>query len=154
MATKPEELNDAKTKPVPRWMIRAFTSVHKLLRGITGSGFLNTLGGDEVCFVKMTGAKSGRELNVPLMYVPFDEGVLLVASQGGNANNPAWYHNLIAHPDVSVEHRGKTIELRARLASIEEKVQLWPICDEHYAPFADYRRATTRDIPVFVCEPR
>ena len=70
MATNPDTLSKSKGKPIPLWLIRTMTALHKFLRGITGTGYLNSLGGDEVCFVKMTGAKSGRELNVPLMYVP------------------------------------------------------------------------------------
>jgi hypothetical protein len=46
------------------------------------------------------------------------------------------------------------MDLRARLARPEEKPALWPICDRHYAPYADYRKRTTREIPIFVCEPR
>ncbi len=141
-------------KPPPVWLIRAMTSAHKFLRTLTGGRGFNSLGGDDVCFVKMTGANSGRELNVPLMYVPYEDGVLLVASQGGNPKNPLWYHNLIKNPDISVEYRGKHTPLRARLASSAEKTALWPICDKYYAPFADYRRFTDRDIPIFVCEPR
>ena len=68
--------------------------------------------------------------------------------------NPVWYGNLVKHPDIEVSHRGRRMELRARLASAEEKAALWPICDSHYAPFAEYRARTTRDIPMFVCEPR
>ena len=115
--------------------------------------FFNTLGGDEVCFVTMKGAKSGRTLTIPLMYVPYRDGVLLVASQGGAPKNPVWYHNLVKHPDIEVRHRGERMELRARLASPDEKPELWPLCDEHYAPYAQYRERTTRDIPIFVCEP-
>lgn len=133
--------------------IRAITKVHKFLRALTGNRLLNTLGGDEVCFVEMTGAKSGRKLNVPLMYVPQGENVLLVASQGGNDRNPVWYHNLIKNPFVKIEHRGNVRQLKARLATAEEKTSLWPICDAAYAPFAEYRQFTDRDIPIFVCEP-
>ena len=110
--------------------------------------------GDEVCFVTMTGAKSGRTRTVPLMYVPHGEGVLLVASQGGAPKNPVWYHNLVKHPELEVEHRGDRKQLRARIAGPEEKAGLWPTCDQHYAPYAEYRTRTTRDIPLFVCEPR
>lgn len=134
--------------------IKIFTKAHKLLRAITGTRFLNTLGGDEVCFVKMTGAKSGRSLTVPLMYVPHGENVLLVASQGGNDKNPVWYHNLVKHPDIAIEHRGKTKDYTARLALSDEKGMLWPVCDAAYAPFAEYRQFTDREIPIFICEPR
>ena len=139
-------------KPPPRWLIKIMTRAHVFLHRLTGGG-LNKLGGDDVCFVTMTGAKSGRVLTIPLMYVPHRGGVLLVASQGGAPKNPVWYHNLVKHPDIEVSHRGSRMKLRARLALPEEKPELWPICDEHYAPYADYRKRTTRDIPIFVCEP-
>jgi deazaflavin-dependent oxidoreductase (nitroreductase family) len=100
----------------------------------------------------MTGAKSGRRLTIPLMYVPHGEGVLLVASQGGAPRNPVWYNNLVKHPDIEVSHRGRRMTLKARLAEKDEKPALWPICDQNYAPYADYRKRTTRDIPVFICE--
>ncbi len=140
-------------KPPPRWLLRTMTRVHVFLHRLTGGG-LNQLRGDEVCFVTMTGAKSGRTLTIPLMYVPHGEGVLLVASLGGAPKNPVWYHNLVKRPDIEVEHRGQRMNLRARLATSAEKPTLWPICDEHYAPYADYRKRTARDIPIFVCEPR
>jgi deazaflavin-dependent oxidoreductase (nitroreductase family) len=140
-------------KPPPRWLLKTVTRIHVLLNRLSGGRSFNTLSGDEVCFVTMTGAKSGRTRTFPLMYVPHREGVLLVASQGGAPKNPVWHRNLVAHPDIAVRHRGRETKLRARLASADEKPALWPVCDEHYAPFADYRRRTTRDIPIFVCEP-
>jgi deazaflavin-dependent oxidoreductase (nitroreductase family) len=88
------------------------------------------------------------------MYVPYRDGVILVASQGGAAKNPIWYNNFVKHPDIEVRHRGRHMKLRARLASLDEKAGLWPICDENYAPFEEYRERTTREIPMFVCEGR
>jgi len=137
----------------PRWLIKTMTRTHVFLHRLTGGRLFNRLAGDEVCFVTMTGAKSGRTLTVPLMYVPHQGGVLLVASQGGAPKNPVWYGNLVKHPDIVVRHRQETLRLRARLARPEEKAALWPICDDHYAPYADYRKRTERDIPIFVCEP-
>ena len=141
-------------KPPPRWILKLFTRTHVLLNRFSGGRAFNTLGGREVCFVTMTGAKSGRRITVPLMYVPFDKSVLLVASQGGAPRNPVWYNNILAHPDIEVRHRGRVMNLRARVAGAAEKPALWPICDAHYPPYADYRARTTRDIPIFVCEPR
>lgn len=140
--------------PPPRWLLKAFTRAHVLLHRLSGGRLFNQLGGEEVCFVSMTGARSGRRLTIPLMYVPHGDGVLLVASQGGAPRNPVWYHNLVKHPDIEVTHRGRRLRLRARLATPEEKPELWPVCDRHYAPYAEYRERTTRDIPIFVCEPR
>ncbi len=136
----------------PRWIIKAMTSAHMVLHRMTGGRKFNSLAGDEVCFVTMKGAKSGRTLTIPLMYIPYREGVLLVASQGGNPKNPTWYFNLVKHPDIEVEHRGRHMKLRARIATADEKPELWPICYESYAPFEEYRQRTSRDIPIFVCE--
>ena len=154
MTSEPSsEVRSQAGQPPPRWLLKAVTRLHVLLHRLSGGRLFNRLGGDEVCFVTMTGARSGRRLTIPLMYVPYGEGVLLVASQGGAPRNPVWYRNLVAHPEIEVEHRGQRKRLRARLASAEERANLWPICDRHYAPYADYRRRTTREIPIFVCEP-
>lgn len=145
--------SNAAGSPPPRWAIKALTRTHVFLHRLSGGRFFNRIAGDDVCFVGMKGAKSGRNLILPLMYVPHRDGVLLVASLGGAPKNPAWYHNLVKHPEIEVSHRGHRMALRARLASPDEKAALWPVCDQHYAPYADYRRRTTRDIPIFVCEP-
>ncbi len=137
----------------PRWAVKAMTRAHVFLNRLTGGRLFNSLGGDDVCFVTMKGAKSARALTIPLMYVPYRNGVLLVASLGGAPRHPVWYHNLVKHPEISVTHRQRRMKLRARLATPEEKPGLWPICDRHYAPYADYRKRTTRQIPIFVCEP-
>ena len=113
-------------QPPPRWVLKTATRLHVLLHRLTGGG-LNRLGGDEVCFITMTGAKSGRTLTIPLMYVPHGEGVLLVASQGGAPKSPVWYHNLLKNPDIEVEYRGTRMKLHARLAEPAEKHALWPI---------------------------
>lgn len=146
------EQAQADSKVPPRWFLKLFSKSHVFLNRATGGRLFNKLSGDEVCFVTMRGAKSGRQITTPLMYVPYGTGVLLVASQGGAPKNPVWYNNLVKHPDIEVTHRGRRMQLRARLATPEEKPALWPICDASYAPYAAYRARTTRDIPIFVCE--
>lgn len=136
----------------PRWL-KAFTRLNVWVYRLSGGRLMNSIAGDPICLVTMTGAKSGRRRTIPLMYVPYGEGVILVASQGGAPSHPAWYHNLLAHPDIEVEQGGQRRRLRARLADTDEKAKLWPICVEHYAPYEEYQQKTTRDIPLFVCEP-
>ena len=153
MTTESAATSPGAGAPPPRWVIKAMTRLHVFLHRLTGGRLFNRLGGDDVCFVTMKGAKTGRTLTIPLMYVPHRDGVLLVASMGGAPRNPAWYHNLVKHPDIAVSHRGRRMKLRVRLATPDQKPELWPICDQHYAPYADYRKRTTRDIPIFVCEP-
>jgi deazaflavin-dependent oxidoreductase (nitroreductase family) len=153
MTTKSSAPSTGAGAPLPRWVVKAVTRLHVFLSRLTGGRLFNSLAGDDVCFVTMKGAKSGRTLRIPLMYVPYRDGVLLVASLGGAPRNPVWYNNLVKHPEIAVSHRRRRMKLRARLATPEEKPKLWPICDQHYAPYADYRKRTTRDIPIFVCEP-
>jgi deazaflavin-dependent oxidoreductase (nitroreductase family) len=88
------------------------------------------------------------------MYVPYHDGVILVASLGGALRHPTWYHNLVANPDIEVQVKGDTLVLRARQASAQEKAEVWPVCVEHYPDYDLYQRRTQRDIPVFICEPR
>ena len=120
-------------QPPPRWLIKAATRAHVFLHRMSGGRWFNTLAGDDVVFVTMTGARSGRSLTIPLMYVPYGDGVVVVASQGGAPRNPVWYANLVKHPDIEVSHRGRKSKLRARLATDEERPEIWPICDQHYA---------------------
>ena len=148
-ATDQVELNQFNP---PKWILKAMSRTHIFLNRLSMGKMFNTLQGDEVCFVTMTGAKSGRSITTPLMYVPHNDGILLVASRGGSPKHPVWYYNIAKNPDLNVRYRGKEMQLRARLASAEEKPALWPVCDTHYAPFADYRARTDRDIPMFICE--
>ncbi|HBD10797.1 MAG TPA: nitroreductase family deazaflavin-dependent oxidoreductase, partial [Porticoccaceae bacterium] len=78
---------------------------------------LGKLNGYDVCLVTMTGAKTGKQRVIPLMYVPYNEGVIIVASQGGAPRNPVWFNNLVAHPDIEVQYKNKKMKLRARRAN-------------------------------------
>ena len=138
--------------PPPRWLLRTMTAINVLVYRLSGGKMMNQLMGSDICVVKMKGARSGKPRDIPLMYVPYKEGLVLVASQGGAETNPTWYYNLIANPDVTVEVHGKKLSLRARLATAEERQDVWPICVEHYADYEDYRHRTSREIPVFICE--
>lgn len=132
--------------PFSRWNARRYLRTNG-----TSMGRFN---GRDICVARMTGAKTGRRRDVPLMYVPYNEGVLLVASLGGAPEHPTWYHNLVKNPEVDVQVMGETLELRARIASPQEKAELWPVCVEHYPDYALYQARTERDIPVFICTPR
>jgi deazaflavin-dependent oxidoreductase (nitroreductase family) len=81
------------------------------------------------------------------------DNVVLVASQGGLPTNPAWYHNLRANPDVTVQLGRTTRRMRARTADAAERARLWPRLLEVYADYASYQTWTDREIPVVICEP-
>jgi F420H(2)-dependent quinone reductase len=137
-----------------RRFIRPFSALNSAIYRWTGGRLMGSFQGRPIMLVHMRGAKSGRPRTIPLMYVPYGEGVILVGSQGGAPKSPVWVRNVQVHPDVVVEYRGKKLNLRARQVSDEEKARLWPICVQHYREYADYQARTDRNIPVFVCEPR
>jgi len=100
------------------------------------------------------GAKSGKRRTTPLVYMPADEDLLLVASKGGHPENPSWLHNLRAHPDTEVQLGTTRIKVRAREADAEERRRLWPKAAEYNPHWARYRRRTSREIPLVLLEPR
>jgi deazaflavin-dependent oxidoreductase (nitroreductase family) len=81
-----------------------------------------------------------------------DDRVVLVASYGGDDRHPAWYHNLVANPDVDVMIDGATRSMRARVASPDEKAELWPQIVATYKGYGGYQQRTDRDIPVVILE--
>ena len=153
MADKPRPMSDWQLR-VLKWIMLPFSRWNARRYLASDGRRMGQLSGHDICVASMTGAKSGKRRDIPLMYVPYREGAILVASLGGAPKNPTWYHNLVSHPDVDVRVKDKTLKLRARLTTPAEKAQVWPICVEHYPDYASYQARTDRDIPVFICEPR
>ena len=139
---------------IAKWIMTPFSRWNARRYLASDGRSMGRFAGRDICVASMTGAKSGVRRDVPLMYVPHGEGVLLVASLGGAPKHPTWYYNLVSHPEVDVRVKEKTLKLRARLATPAEKASVWPICVEHYPDYASYQARTDRDIPVFICEPR
>jgi deazaflavin-dependent oxidoreductase (nitroreductase family) len=100
------------------------------------------------------GAKSGRELVTPLVYLDEGGNQVIFASKGGAPNNPGWYHNLKAEPNVSIEVGTDTLDVVAEEATGEERDRIYAIQAEQQPQFADYAQKTDRKIPVIVLKPR
>jgi len=136
-----------------RGMVKAVSKLNVLVYRLSGGRLWNKMYGREICLVTMKGAKSGKIRTIPLMYVPYKDGICLVASLGGAPQNPVWYKNLIAHPEIEYQYRSTKKKVTAHLASDEEREEVWPICVEHFPQYADYKARTSRKIPVFICLP-
>jgi deazaflavin-dependent oxidoreductase (nitroreductase family) len=100
------------------------------------------------------GAKSGKKRTTPLVYLDQGKDLVIVASKGGAPRHPAWFHNLKANPETTVQVGTKRIPVRARVANPEERKRLWPEVVELYGGYADYQRRTEREIPLVILEPR
>jgi deazaflavin-dependent oxidoreductase (nitroreductase family) len=99
-----------------------------------------------------TGAKSGEPRIAPLIYEPYDDAYLVVASKGGAPEPPAWYVNLRENPEVEVQIKGEKFAARARTATSAEKPDMWKVMTKAWPPYDEYQAKTTRDIPVVVLE--
>jgi F420H(2)-dependent quinone reductase len=109
--------------------------------------------GMSVVVLTMRGAKSGKIRKVPLMRVEHDGVYAAVASLGGAPKHPVWYYNLLADPKVEVRDGTAVTSMVAREVHGDEKARWWQRSVEAYPDYADYRRKTEREIPVFVLEP-
>jgi F420H(2)-dependent quinone reductase len=146
-----EMTEPAKTPPV--WIMKIVVAINVFFYKLTNGKFMGRLKGSPICLVTMTGRKSGRIITTPLMYTEDGDNVLIVASLGGAPKHPVWYHNIMANPDVTIQDRARVRRMKARQASAEEKVKLWPLCVASYADFAEYQKKTDRDIPLIICSP-
>jgi deazaflavin-dependent oxidoreductase (nitroreductase family) len=103
-----------------------------------------------VLLLTTTGAKSGRALTRPLAYTRDGDRLVVIASFGGGPKNPAWYHNLVAHPEATVEVGSERFRVKATVASGEERQRLYDRQAAQLPAFAEYQKKTTRQIPVIV----
>jgi len=134
--------------------VKLFAALNVAVYKVSGGRLMNKATGNKpICVVTMTGRKSGKKREIPLMHVPLGEQKILVASLGGISRNPVWYYNLKATPDIQITADGLTRAYRAREVSAEEKAALWPVIVEAYPPYDEYQARTDRDIPVFLCDP-
>ena len=107
-----------------------------------------------VLLLDHVGRKSGTKFTTPLLYLADGPNLVVVASQGGMAKNPQWFHNLRVTPQTQVQLGAELRLVHARVAFPDERAELWPKLVELYADFETYQSWTEREIPVVVLEPR
>jgi deazaflavin-dependent oxidoreductase (nitroreductase family) len=110
--------------------------------------------GKPLLLLHNVGAKSGAEFITPLVYLAEGDDYVIFASKGGAPNNPGWYHNLKAAPDVSIEVGTETLEVTATEATGAERDRLYSIQKEQQPQFGEYEQKTDRTIPVIVLSPK
>ncbi|HEY8093474.1 MAG TPA: nitroreductase family deazaflavin-dependent oxidoreductase [Acidimicrobiales bacterium] len=108
--------------------------------------------GAPMLLLTSTGAKSGRQLTTPVVYTRDGDRLVVIASKAGAPTNPAWYHNLVANPEVTVEVGSETIPMRAVVTQGAERTRLYDAQAALMPNFADYAKQTTRVIPVIALE--
>lgn len=112
-----------------------------------------TLRKQPIIVLTSVGARSGKLRKTPLMRVEHDGCYAVVASDGGIPNHPAWYHNLIANPEVELQDGAARRMYRARDLDGAEREQWWEQACAVWPDYASYQRKTSRRIPILLLEP-
>jgi deazaflavin-dependent oxidoreductase (nitroreductase family) len=104
--------------------------------------------------LETTGRHSGKLRAKALISGQDGDRYVVVASKGGHPRHPAWFHNLRAHPDTTVQVGSELREVRARVARPDERRRLWPRAVKTWPGYEGYQRRTKREIPLVILEPR
>ena len=134
---------------------KALNAFHRFVVFVTRGHLGRKAFGMPVIELHTIGRKSGATRST-MLTVPVIDGnsLVIIASKGGNDQDPDWFKNIVAHPDIEVTYKGDRRPMRARVATSEEKAELWPRAVSVYKHYAGYQRRTQRDIPLVICEPR
>ena len=108
--------------------------------------------GSALLLLHTRGARSGAARVNPVTYLPLAEGWAIFAAHAGADKNPDWFHNLVAHPETIIEVGTETVPVRARIATGEERAQIWGRQKAFYPRYARYEEMTSREIPVIILE--
>ncbi|CAN5176155.1 nitroreductase family deazaflavin-dependent oxidoreductase [soil metagenome] len=136
------------------------TNAHELHGAAHVARYLETDGedgyewrnGTSILLLTTTGRKSGDERVNALIFRPWNDAYLVVASKGGTDAQPAWFLNLTDNPSVFVQIKGERFAARARLATDDEKPAMWDEMVAAWPDYAEYQKKTDRQIPVVVLE--
>jgi deazaflavin-dependent oxidoreductase (nitroreductase family) len=106
--------------------------------------------GRQVLLLTTVGAKTGTIRTTPLVYTTDGANWVIVASKGGADTHPAWYLNLLANPNATIEVAGETVPILATPARRDERRRLYDLHGDLHASFKEYELKTSREIPVLV----
>ncbi|WP_433702313.1 nitroreductase family deazaflavin-dependent oxidoreductase [Prescottella equi] len=152
---RPSGLDSKYTVDIIKWMSKTNVKLYRATGGRLGGKWRVGSAfpwGIPVCLLTTTGRKSGQPRVSPLLFLEDGDRVILVASQGGLPKNPMWYLNIRADPEVTIQIKSRIRTMRARVATDEERAELWPRLVDMYADFDNYQSWTDRQIPVVICE--
>ena len=133
-----------------RITMKILGTIHRWLYRGSGGKWGQTFFGSPILLLTTTGRRTGRPRTWPLTYLPEGERLIVIASNGGQPNHPAWYLNLRANPHVTVQLGEPTRAMIAQRTEGDERARLWSRVVEEYPAYAEYQRKTDRQIPVVV----
>jgi len=135
---------------VTKLVTRTHIALYRWTSGKLGARYR----GSPVLLLTTTGRRSGQARTMPLLYIDDGKRKVVVASYAGAQHHPAWYHNLLASPEVTVQAGSSVQKMRAEVADPTERARLWPPLVAAYPAYDDYQAKTERQIPVVVLTPQ
>jgi len=134
-------------------LFKLFMALQVGLYRLSGGKLGGTMRGFQVLLLTTTGRKSGKTHTTPLGRFDHEGGYVIVASNGGQPTNPAWYFNLKTNPHVTVQVLDKTMPATAEVLSGETRAQAWRQVVATAPAYAAYEKRTTREIPLILLRP-
>ena len=108
---------------------------------------------DPIVVITSIGAKSGNLRKNPVMRVERDGIYVAIASKGGADDQPEWYYNFVAHPEVELQDGAVKKTYRVELVEGDERADLWELAVHTWSTYGEYQKKTDREIPVLLLEP-
>ena len=138
-------------EPSPSEWVATQVATYEASGGTEANTLLDT--GMPVIIITMRGAKSGKVRKTALMRVEHEGEYALVASKGGAPDNPEWFTNLLAHPEIMIQDGPAPLDFVTHEIAGDERSLWWDRAVAAYPPYADYQEATERVIPVLIAKP-
>jgi deazaflavin-dependent oxidoreductase (nitroreductase family) len=139
--------------PNIRWLLALITAAHRFVYQLSGGRVGGGRPGRRFLLLTTIGRRTGLPRVIPLLYIRDGDCFVVVGSNAGDDRPPAWGRNLQEHPAAQVQAGREHHRVMARRAQGAELDALWLKLDSSYRYYADYRRRTTREVPVVVLEP-
>jgi deazaflavin-dependent oxidoreductase (nitroreductase family) len=143
-------------RPYPRSAARRqaiLTTAHLLAYRLSGGRIGATLFGMPMLLLTTRGRRTGKLRTAPLLYLPVDDDLVLVASNGGAVYSPTWFYNLLDYPEALVQIGPARGRVTARMATAEARALLWPLLLQIYPTYDRYQALTDRTIPLVLLRP-
>lgn len=137
------------------WIINKIGRWQTTVYELTGGRVWNKFLGSPVAILTVIGRKTGAVRKIPLLYLQHDDNVIMTASKGGMSTLPIWYHNVVAADTVDIQIGKEKKTYRMQEANEEEEEILWPLLEDMYSDYKEYRARTEdiRRIPVLIFSP-
>ena len=137
-----------------RLMTRVYSKLNAAIYRLSKGKILATGGDLPILLLTTTGRKSGKGRTAPLLYVQDGDAYVVIASYGGQPNDPAWYLNLMAKPEATVQIGSTMTPVRADVVDGDDRARLWQAAARGYPSYDKYKSKTDRTIPVVALRPK